>query len=46
MLTTLLVGGAVWACVAVVVGLFVGRRLRQRTPAVQAAERLEIRKGA
>jgi hypothetical protein len=45
MLTTVLVTGAIWACIAVVVGLLVGRRLRHRAPAA-SVERPEIRKGA
>jgi hypothetical protein len=45
MLRTALITGVIWACVAVVVGLIVGRRLRHRaTPS--RVERPEFRKGA
>ena len=45
MLTTVLITGAVWACVAVVVGLIVGRRLRHRG-IPSRVERAQYRKGA
>jgi hypothetical protein len=45
MFRTALITGVVWACVAIVVGLIVGRRLRHRaTPS--RVERPEFRKGA
>ena len=45
MFRTALITGAVWACVAIVVGLIVGRRLRHRAPAA-GVERPEFRKRA
>ena len=45
MLRTVLIIGAVWACVSIVVGLFVGRLLGHRVPAADV-ERPEIRKRA
>jgi hypothetical protein len=45
MFRTALITGAIWACVAIVVGLIVGRRLRHRAP-VSGVERPEVRKRA
>ena len=45
MLRTVLLTGAIWACVAIVVGLIVGRRLRHRATLAKI-ERPEFRKGA
>jgi hypothetical protein len=45
MFRTALITGAVWACVAIVVGLIVGRRLRHRAQA-SAVERPDLRKRA
>jgi hypothetical protein len=44
MLKTAFITGAVWACIAIVVGLIVGRRLRNRAPS--GVERPEVRKRA
>jgi hypothetical protein len=45
MLSTVLLTAAVWTCVALVVGVIIGRRLRRRAPQAEA-ERSEFRHSA